>query len=292
MLAYRSIFAVVLLVVAACKAPPARLVAGHADTVIVNNLRPVRIPVRGLDAAGRKVETTGVRYQWIAGAPVSVSSTGVVTCTQPGDATVRASLGALITRVVVRCRPVSEVRAPGHIDLVVGAPAQDLAFEALGIDSQSVDLVAAKITVDDSTIATVNGSRIRGRAPGGTSVTIRVGNRQSFASVEVYERRATPEGMRPGQRVAVPVRVADGQIRRWRLAASREVYFLTMLPDRDAAHVPAIAVLGANCAEPINPYTYFCLAQHDASIIVYNPQQSDPTRELSGMLAIRRQERP
>ena len=292
MLASRSILAVFLIVAAACKGPPTRLVAGRADTVLVNNMRPVRIPLRVLDATGHKLETTGVRYQWMAGAPVSVSSSGVVTCTQPGDATVRASLGAISKRLVVRCRPVRDVRAPGHLDLVVGDPAQEVSFEALGIDSVPVDLLAAQITVGDSTIATVNGARIRGRAPGATSVTVRVGNKQSFTSVEVYARGTTLEGVRPGQRVAVPVRVADGQIRRWRLAASREVYFLTMLPDRDEENMPAIAVLGANCAEPINPYSYFCLAQHDASVIVYNPRQSNPARELSGVLAIRRQERP
>ena len=292
MFMHRSIIAVVLVVAAACKGPPARLSAGRSDTVIVNNLRPAQLPIRVLDAAGHSLDKTGVRYQWTAGAPFSVSNTGVVTCTQAGDAKVNASLGALTTRLVVRCRPVREVRAPGHLGLVVGAPAQELSFEALGIDSTPVELVAAQITVGDSTIATVNGSRIRGRAPGATFVTVRVGNRQSFTSVEVYERRATPEGMRPGQRVAVPVRVAEGQIRRWRLAASPEVYFLTMLPDGDEEHMPAIAVLGANCAEPINPYSYFCLAQHDASVIVYHRQQSDPTRELRGVLAIRRQERP
>jgi hypothetical protein len=45
--------AVALLLASACKAPPARLVTGASDTVVVNNQRPVHLPVRVLDARGR-----------------------------------------------------------------------------------------------------------------------------------------------------------------------------------------------------------------------------------------------
>ena len=37
--------AVVLLTVAACKGPPARLIAGIADTVVVNNVHAVQMPM-------------------------------------------------------------------------------------------------------------------------------------------------------------------------------------------------------------------------------------------------------
>ena len=80
---------ILLSALAACKGPPARLVAGIGDTVVVNNLRPVRVPMRVLDAAGHVLPDTGVRYLWTSGVPVSVSRRGVVTCTQAGDATPR-----------------------------------------------------------------------------------------------------------------------------------------------------------------------------------------------------------
>ncbi|HEX9085830.1 MAG TPA: hypothetical protein VF836_13905, partial [Gemmatimonadaceae bacterium] len=214
--------AVALLVASACKGPPARLVAGISDTVIVNNRAPVQLPVRVLDAAGHVLQATGMRYRWTSGVPVPVSATGVVVCTKPGDATVRASLGPLNTDVLLRCQPVRDVRALRMMNLVVGDSAQELPFEAVDVDGRPVTLLTGEVTVGDSTIVTVEGIRVRARAPGSTGLTMRVGDRQASASVHVYERVQTPEGVRLGQHLAVAVRVAGGEMRRWRISASRE----------------------------------------------------------------------
>lgn len=284
--------AVALLFVSACKGPPARLVAGVSDTVIVNNQRPIQLPIRVLDAAGHVLPDTGVRYQWTSGVPVTVSATGVATCTQPGDATVRASLGPVSTHLLLRCRPVSEVRALRMMNLVVGGSPQGLPFEAVGVDGRPVTLLTGRVTVQDSTIATVEKLRIRGRAPGSTALDMRIGDRLAHASVHVYERVSTPEGIRPGQHLAVPVRLAGGEMRRWRISAAPEVYFLTMLPDRDEQQMPGLAIVGANCEPWLDAQSYFCLAQHDAAVFVYHPQQADSAQELSGTLAVWRQEDP
>lgn len=289
--------AAALLVASACKeppakGPPARLVAGVSDTVVVNNERPVQLPIQVLDAAGHMLPDTGVRYQWTSGVPVSVSATGVATCTQPGDATVRASLGALATRLVLRCRPVREVRAMRMVNLVVGGPAQELPFEAVGVDGRPVTLLTGRVTVLDSTVATVEGLRIRARAPGETTMDMHVGDRQAHASVHVYERVATPERIRPGQHMAVPVDLAGGEVRRWRLPAAPELYFLAMLPNRGTQSMPRLAIVDANCVPGLDAHSYFCLARHDASVFVYHPQRADSAQTLSGTLAVWRQERP
>jgi hypothetical protein len=289
--------AVALLVACACEGPPAegppaRLVAGVSDTVVVNNQRPVQLPLRVLDAAGHVLPDTGVHYRWTSGVPASVSATGVATCTQPGDATVRASLGPLATHLLLRCRPVREVRALRMMNLVVGGPAQELPFEAVGVDGRPVTLLTGQVTILDSTIATVEGLRIRARAPGSTALDMRIGDRLAHASVHVYERVSTPEGIRAGQHVAVPVRLAGGEMRRWRIAAARELYFLAMLPDRDEQQMPRLAIVGANCVPGLGAHSFFCLAQHDASVYVYHPQHADSAQELSGTLAVWRQERP
>lgn len=286
----RLILAVLFLSLDACKGPPARLVAGRADTVIVNNRRPVQLPIRVLDASGRDLDSSGVHYQWMAGATVSVSTTGVVKCTDAGDATVRASLGSLVTHLVVLCRPVRDVRTIRMMNLVVGDPAQELPFEAVDADGRSVTLLSGQVTVKDSTIATVEGVSIRARAPGSTDLTMRVGDQLGFASVHVYERAQSPEGIRPGQHVAVPVRLASGEMRRWRISASRETYFLAILPDDHELATPALAIVGANCVPWLGPNSYFCLAQRDASVIVYYPQQTDFGQTLSGTLAVWRQD--
>lgn len=271
-----------------------RLVAGVSDTVIVNNLRPIQLPMRVLDAAGRTLPDSGVRYQWLAGIPVSVNVTGVATCTQPGDATVRASLGPLVTRVLLRCRPVHEVRALRMMNLVIGGPAQELPFEAVDAAGRPVTLLTGHVTVQDSTIATVQGLRVSGRAPGSTGLDMRIGDHVAHASVHVYQRVDSPEEIRPGQHVAVPLRLPPGEMRRWRLSAAREVYFVTMIPDGDDQPMPRIAVTGAACDPWLDAQSYFCLAQQDAAVIVYHPPRAgpSPTQELSGMLLIWRQEKP
>jgi hypothetical protein len=289
----RAVAAVVaLLAASACKGPPARLVVGASDTVVVNNERPVQLPIQVLDAAGRVLPDTGVRFQWTSGVPVPVSATGVATCTQPGDATVRASLGPLATQLFLRCRPVREVRGLLMMNLVLGDPPQELSFEAVGVDGRPVTLLTGQITVGDSTIATLEGQRIRARAPGMTWLSTRVGDRDAGASVHVYERVTTPEGIRPGQHLAVPVRLAGGEMRRWRIPAARELYFLAMLPDGDERRMPRLAIVGANCMRWLDAHSFFCVAQHDASVFVYHPQQADSARELSGTLAVWRRERP
>jgi hypothetical protein len=286
----RLILPIAILGLTACKGPPARIVAGRADTVIVNSRRAVQLPIRVFDAAGHTLDSTDVRYEWTAGAPVPVSAKGVVTCTQTGDVTVRASLGPLATHVFVRCRPVREVRTSWMLELVLGGPAQDIPFEALGVDGQPVTLLAGEITIGDSTIATLDGMRVTPRAPGQTEVTMRVGDRRGWTSVSVYEPVRTPEGLRPGQRVAVPVRLAGGEMRRWHISASRENYFLAILPDDDAHPTPGLAIVGANCVSGGGPQRFYCLAQRDASVTVYHPQQVDSAQEVRGTLAVWRQD--
>jgi hypothetical protein len=284
---HRLILPFAFVAFAACKGPPARLVAGNADTVIVNNRRAVQLPIQVFDAAGHLLPDSGVRYQWTAGAPVSVSAKGAITCTQAGDATIRASLGPLATNAILRCRPVREVRAMRMFNLVVGDSAEDLPFEAVGLDGQPVSLLAGRVSVGDTTIATLEGQRVRGRAPGSTDLTMRFGDREAYAAVHVYERALTPEGITSGQHLAVAVRLGAGEMRRWRIPASPELYFLAILTDSDDQLAPRLAIVGANCSPAgVVAHGYFCLAQHDASVTVYHPQNVEPTKKLTGTLAV------
>lgn len=284
--------AVLLLAASACEGAPTRIVAGTGDTVVVSDERPVRIPVRVLDAAGRELPDPEVRFRRISGAPVPVSPDGDVTCAQPGDAVVRATLGAATTEIVLHCRPVRELRAPMMLNLFVGDTAQPLPFQAIGADGRHVPLLAGRLSVGDSTIATLEGTRIRARAPGVTWASVRVGRHDAGMSVHVYERRTTPEGLEPGDHVAVPVRLTAGEMRRWTLAASPEPYFVMMLPERDEQAMPGVAIVGARCVPAMGPHTFFCLTREDASVIVYHRSHAAPERELRGTLTVWRQDRP
>ena len=273
--------------------PPARLVVDSryvTDGLIVNSTRSVKISMKVLDSSGHELDSAGVRYGWVSGVSVPVSSTGVITCTQAGDATVRASLGALTTNLLLHCRPLHEVRTPGMMNLIAGGPAQDVPFDAIGMDGRPVTLLAGRIGVGDSTIASLHGRQIRGLASGSTGLTMSFGDRGAFMEVHVYERARSLERILPGQHLAIPVELAGGEMRRWRLPASSENYFLMMLSGEDGEELPGLAIVGANCKREFGAHTFYCLALHDAEVIVYHPQRTRSTQRVSGTLAVWRQD--
>jgi hypothetical protein len=282
----RALTVTALLLATACKGPPARLAAGNSDTVVVNNVQPVRIPMRVLDRAGRLLDSTGVRFARMSGVPVPVTEAGVVTCTDAGDAWVRATLGEIHTDVMVRCRPVHKLSAQGSVDIVVGDSAQDLALAAFDTTGRPVTLFAGIVRVHDTTVASIEGLRIRPVSPGQTFVDLKFGDRATSVIVNVYERASTPVGIRPNQNLVVPVRVPNGELRQWPLAAGQ--YILSMRDDPAGRPRPRLAIVGANCTPMSWEAGWFCLSRGDASVIVYSPWQAKPAPDLSGELAVRR----
>ena len=272
--------------------PPARLVIGIGGTnagLIVNSGLPTQISTMVFDAAGRALQSTGVQYRWASGAPVEVTAAGIVTCTQAGDAFIRASLGTVSTTARLRCRPVREVSVPNVLNLIVGGPAQDVPFEALGPDGRLVTELTGAMSVGDSTIIALEGQRIRPRVAGTTTVTTQIGDGEWDTFVHIYERASSPEAIRRGQHLAVPVRLADGEMRQWRLPASSALYFVTIIPDRAERPLPHVAISGANCVSWFDARSFQCAAPHGASVFVYVPPSAEPTLPLSGMLAVWRE---
>lgn len=267
--------------------PPARIVVGTADTLVVNSRRALQIPVRILDAAGRVMSMTGVHYQWTAGDSITVSATGSVTCTQRGDATLRVSLGGVATSVLIRCRPVRSVRIAGPMQFILGDSAQEMPVEVLGVDGEPVDLFAATVTILDRTVATANGLRIHARSIEGTVAELRVGDESASVGIHVYERVGTLVGLRPEQRfVAVPLHLVSGEVRRWPLPPGQ--WMLTMLPYEDEARGLRLRIEGANCMPArLTKRRIVCLSKNDASVIVYHPS-TRAAPELSGTLLVRR----
>ena len=275
--------------------PPARLIIGTSDTtaeLIVNSRRPMQVSTMVFDAAGHALPSTGVRYRWASGTPVEVTPAGIVTCTQPGDASIRASLGAVATTALLRCRPVRDVRAPQVLNLVVGGPSQDVPFEALGPDGHPVTLLAGAMSISDSTIVTLEGQRVRARAAGMTWVTTHLGDGESDTRVHSYERASNPEAIRPGQHLAVPVRLASGEAHQWRLPAARGRYFVTMVRDWAEHSMPLVAIVGANCEPWFDAHSFLCAAPRGAALFVYVPPSADQAPPLSGTLAVWREPWP
>jgi hypothetical protein len=219
--------------------PPTSLLVGTgigSDGLVVNNLGPVQLSMRVLDARGHHLALTEVRYRRISGAPIQVSTRGVIKCTRPGDAIVRASLAPLHRDFVIHCEPVRTIREAGWGNFVVGQSAGTLTVDAIGLDGQPVTRIAARLRVEDSTIATLDSSgRLRPLRPGETWIDVEIGDRRKGAFVTVYEPVRTFEGLRPDQRwVVAPIRLTRGASIRWPLPTG--VFFLTF--SADSSEVP------------------------------------------------------
>jgi hypothetical protein len=178
------------------------------------------------------------------------------------------------------------------MQFVLPDTAQTMTFEALDADGKRVDLLAGTADILDSTVATLDGLRILPRSPGSTIAGIRVGNISKGTGVHVYQRVSTLDGLRPEQhQVAVQLRLASGEVRRWHLPAGE--WMLTMLPEADEATGIRLRVEGANCSPMLlTRRRYGCLVKNDASLIVYNPFVGKSAQELTGQLLVFRTGNP
>jgi hypothetical protein len=284
--------AAALLATSACNdsqpGTPARLVAGNSDTVVVNNQRPVQIPVRVLDARGHILPDTGVRFEWTSGTSIPISVNGTVTCTQSGDASVRVSLGTLTTNMLLRCRPVRSLHISGPVQLRLGDAPQELQIEALGLDGRPVDLLAGTADIIDSSVAAFDGLRVRPRSPGAALAGVTVGEQSAGVGVHVFEKVTSLDNLRPEQTyIALSVRMQSAELRRWHLPAG--VWMMTMLPYEDENRGLRLRIEGANCTPAtLTKRRYVCLVKSDASVIVYHPSRESSAAELSGELLVRR----
>jgi hypothetical protein len=219
--------------------PPNRLVTGalSSDGIVVNNVGPVKLSTMVLDAAGHRLENAVVRYQRLSGIPIPVSARGVVKCTERGDAVLRASAGELKKDFVIHCLPVARIRAVGWGNFMLGDSARTLFVDAVGVDSLPVTRIAATLRVDDSTVATLDGSVLRPLRPGTTPVEIAIGDNRFGASVTVFEPVTTLETLKPDQRwVAVRVCLKRAESVRWPLPVGD--FFLAFSTDTSDAPVP------------------------------------------------------
>jgi hypothetical protein len=296
--------------------PPASLLVGggiDSDGIVVNNLGPVQLSMLVLDARGHRLARTEVRYQRISGAPIQVSTRGVIKCTQRGEAIVRASLVPLHRDFVIHCEPVRKIRDAGWGNFVVGGPAGMLAVDAIGLDGQPVTRIGARLRVEDSTVATLDSSgRLRPLRPGQTWIDIEIGDRRAGSFVTVYEPVRTFEGLRPDQRwLVAPIRLARGASIRWPLPTG--VFFLTFSADSSAVP-PTKGFVGLGSGpsptvqSPVNMSVAglimctrmsesqpgalgaYCLARAPGATLILTYSGPGGPNEIVGSLALERQE--
>jgi hypothetical protein len=130
---------------------------------------------------------TAVRYRWIAGDSISLSSSGEVRCNNHRDAVVRARFGRLFQEFALRCRPVASIEAPTWLDLVVGDSTRDLAFVAHGPDGRVVTELRGAVTVPDAAIVAAEGTTVRPKQSGQTVAVVEIGDAKANIPIVVYQ---------------------------------------------------------------------------------------------------------
>jgi hypothetical protein len=279
--------------------PPARLVAdvaNAADWIVVNNVRPALLTMRVHDKAGHVLPSVGVQYQWISGAPIAITSAGVVTCKEKGDARVRASLGMLTTTINVLCRPVQEIRASYWIDFILGDSARHLPYEAIGVDGSRVTQLRGSATVRDNSVATLEGASIRPRAVGETPVDVMLGDRTVRMQVVVHELVHSLGNLRADQRfVALNVHLARGDTINMPLPGG--AFWLKYVPRDSSDGPPAISVNGMSCVPtdgirvytvPLGVIATYCDAFAEKGITLKLAHGSTGAAVIAGLLMIER----
>jgi hypothetical protein len=230
--------------------PPAGLVTDLADAssaILLNDTKPVLLGMRVVDKRGRTLDSLPVRYSWQAGASIGVTSNGVITCTERGDAVVNASIGDVARKFVVRCRPVERVEASSWIDLLTDSPPRELAFNAIGTDGLPVRDLRGFAQISDSSVAKLRGMMIHPAKVGMAYIDVNVGGRHTTTRVFVHERVSTLVGLRPDQHfVGAPVRLAQGDTIEWPLPTGQ--FWIKYLAAAEGDAPPSIWIEGpANC---------------------------------------------
>jgi hypothetical protein len=246
----RVVFAAttVLLAIAASVAtrvhagPPAQIVLDGptlAGTFVLNDTRSAQIPARIVDDRGHALPSRQLHYVLRSGKGVAVSPTGAVSCTSNTDAVVSASVESIVTSIPVACRIVRELRATRWLTLIAGADARPLPFAASGTDGESVRQLRGAMRVDDSTIAMVDGGRVRPIQPGETTIEVEVARHTARTRVFVHALIEHFTDRTPNQRfVAVLVHVGPAAVQR--IAVPVGAFWLTYVPRREGTTTPTI----------------------------------------------------
>jgi hypothetical protein len=271
----------------ACRGKAVRLIAGTSDTVVVNDRRPVPIPVYGLDASGLRMEVHGVQFDPISEDGITLSRDGQVTCSRRADAASRASLGNASTAFTLMCRPIRGFVAHEQMRLIMGEAPEELNANAVGVDGTSVGLLAGTVTVEDTTVVSVRDDRAYPRAPGRTRIDVSAGGCAMAIDVDVFERVDSTTAMQPFQRYAVvPLTLVGNELRAWSVAPGR--YELLLLSDT-TSHELTLGASASNCARwPGDGQRYVCIAGENASVIVRNSAPAGKGHDAAGSLFISR----
>jgi hypothetical protein len=273
------------------------LSAGASDTIIVNDYRPIPLPVQALDGARRPLPQALIRYDRTSGDDLTVSSAGVVTCARKGDLGVRAELGSLSKSFFVRCRPVARLAIDGPVQFVLGDSALSRPIEVplFAYDSagRRVMMLAGFLRVLRTPIATAHGSMLTPNSQGVTQVSAWAGHESAVTGLHIYKRvdMVTLDTLRrvdgDHRQIAVPIRVRRGE--QLTLALPRGEWMITTFSADQPPGAFRLRFERSSCTPNLlnDPYRYGCQTFAGAKVIVSRHAAARDTSAYTGYLLVR-----
>jgi len=265
------------------------------DTVVVNRMQRTRLRATALDQYGRPFgPDTALRYQWMSGDSINVSPIGELQCAHDASAVVRATFRRIARDFTLRCRPIASVEAISWADLVVGDSAQDIAFVAHGPGGRAVTELRGTVTVENASIAGLEGTSLRAKRPGATMVNIEVGDARTQIPVMVYDEVASFVGNPPRMSLmAMHVRLARGDT--IFVPVPKAAFWVTYFSNDRGAPPPTIELRGeGSCANgnglrlrrmEEGKYAKYCLTGSGAEMMIAHGTVGEPT--VNGIVAVR-----
>jgi hypothetical protein len=258
---------------------------------VINDTRSAQIAARIVDDRGHSLPSRRLHYELRSGEGIAVSRGGAVTCTSNTDAVVSASVESIVRNIPVACRIVRELRATRWLTLIVGTDARPLPFGAMGVDGEPVRQIRGATRVDDSTIVTSDGARVRPLRQGETTIEVEVAGHTARTRVFVHALVEHFTDGTPNQRfVAVPVRVGPRSVQRFAVPVG--AFWLTYVPRREATTSPRIVADGPiRCTDarvpgadrfPASEHAKYCVARDRGAAILVSAEGA----AIDGALAL------
>jgi hypothetical protein len=249
--------------VSACRLRPERepdaqlihFTAARGDTIVVNNEKPVPLPLPDL-SAGERAQRGAILFEPIASRELELTAGGTVTCRHYGNANVRARIDGTPRTYQLLCRPVREFYTHGGpIQFVTGDPVSGLPLDtvqgigiyARGPDNEPVTRLSGTLYIPDANIARGDGLRLTPRGIGSTLTSVTVGDHNAGQGVYVFELISSIAALRPDQwMIALPVTLNPGETQRVTIPPG--TWKFIMAPAGDSIGGVQYRVEGAACS--------------------------------------------
>jgi hypothetical protein len=305
-LADLSLLAVALgLGVSACRLRPERepdaqlihFTAARGDTIIVNNEKPVPLPLPD-PRASEWARRGGIAFEPIASRELELTAEGTVTCRHYGNANIRARIDGTLRTYQLLCRPVRVFYTHGGpVQFVTGDPVsgfpldsvQGISIYARGPDNEPVTRLSGTLFIPNANIARGDGLRLTPRGVGSTLTSVTVGDHNAGQGVYVFERVSSVKALRPDQSmIALPVTLRAGETQRVTIPPG--TWKFIMAPAGDSTGGIQYRVEGAACSRdklPIRRSAY-CFSRDSIDVRFTRPRGDSSSRPLVGELRLQR----